>query len=267
MAFWVAAIAILIGAGMLRGAAPPAYSALLWGTLSTIGVVGLTIAFLRGERRGRDSVGLRCSSGSLPRFGAGAVIGLVLYALQIAIVGSIAGPLHLVPADTHSRAIALAVTTYMALATMEEVAFRGYPLRRLEERFGVLPAIAIGAIAFGILHLIYGWPPWMALAGATSGGVLFGAAALATRGLAVPVGLHASWNVAGWAVGEKNGAGVWRIVSSGDPERVTRVGNWTYLLVMAIGTAAFALFARYRRRSVIRSENPGGADAVPPGAP
>jgi len=253
MAFWVAAIAILVGAGMLRGAAPPAYSALLWGTLSTIGVLGLTIAVLRREQRGVDSAGLRFSSRSLLLFGTGAVLGLALYALQFAIIGSVAGPLRLVAADTPAGAIALAVTTYVALAAMEEVAFRGYPLRRLEERFGGGPAIAIGAFAFGVLHLIYGWPPWMALVGAASGGVLFGAAALATRGLAVPIGLHAAWNVSGWAVGEKDGMGVWRIVSSGDPEYVTRVGNWTYLLMMAIGTAAFAWFARYRRR---RSPSP-----------
>ncbi len=264
MAFWVAAIAIFVGTGMLRGAAPPRYGALLWGTLSTIGVVGLTTVFLRREKRGTDSAGMRFSSGSLPRFGTGAVLGLVLYALQIAVIGSIAGPLRLVPTGTHAGAIALAVTTYVALATMEEVGFCGYPLRRLEERFGVLPGIATSAIAFGILHLIYGWSAWMALAGATSGGMLFGAAALATRGLAVPVGLHASWNVASWTVGEKDGAGVWRIVRSGDPELVTRVGNWTYLLMMAIGTAAFALYARYRRRRVIRYATRWGADAVPP---
>jgi membrane protease YdiL (CAAX protease family) len=267
-AFWIAAIGIFMGAGMLRAAAPPAYSALAWGALGTIGVVALTIAFLRRERRGADSAGLRLTAGSLPRFLAGAFLGVALYALQVALVAMITGSLRLAPTGRTAGAIALAVAIYVALAAMEEVAFRGYPLRRLEERFGAPAAIAIGAMAFGILHLIYGWPPWMALVGATGGGVLFGAAALATRGLAVPIGLHSAWNVGSWAVGEKDGAGIWRIVASGaDSARVSQVGTLSYLLVMAVGTAGFVWFARYRRRQVLSAAAIGGERSVPPAAP
>jgi membrane protease YdiL (CAAX protease family) len=264
-AFWVAAIAIFMGAGMLRAAAPPEYSALAWGVLSTIGVVALTFAFLRREKRGLDSAGLRFTSASLPRFVAGAGIGVALYALQVALIAMITGSLRLAATGRTAGAIALAVATYVALAAMEEVAFRGYPLRRLEERFGPPAAIAIGAMAFGILHLTYGWPPWMALVGATGGGVLFGAAALATRGLAIPMGLHAAWNVGSWAVGEKDGAGIWRIVASGADARISQVGNLTYLLVMAVGTAGFVWFARSRRR--VSTAAIEGASSVPPAAP
>lgn len=54
-----------------------------------------------------------------------------------------------------------------------------------------------------------------ALFGAFVGSILFGMAALTTRGLAVPIGVHAAWNFGEWIVGEKEIPGLWKPVIPG----------------------------------------------------
>lgn len=228
-------VAIMLSAGLLSGFAPPALRPLAWGLVGSGGLVALSLAFLRREGRDTRSAGLHVDRGSAARLAAGAAIGFVLYGLYLLLIAVLAGGAIEKGAGASARPLALAVATYAALACMEELGFRGYALRRLEERFGRFAALVLGALAFGLLHLAYGWPVMAAMVGAASGALLFGMAALVTRGLAVPIGLHAAWNLGGWSVGEKDGAGIWRLVV---PEQGAAV-TFSYLSVMALGIFGF----------------------------
>jgi membrane protease YdiL (CAAX protease family) len=239
--FWVCTLAILLGVGMLRFLVPAPVRALAWGLASSLAIAALTWAYLQWEGRDAGSVGLRLQRGSWPRFVLGIAMGLALYAVYLALVTIVTGSVRLVPAaGVDARATALAIATYLALSSMEELGFRGYPLRRLEERIGRLSALGIGAVAFGLLHLAYGWSLSTAMVGAVAGGFLFGMAALVSRGLALPIGLHAAWNIAGWAVGEKGGTGIWRLVAEDQavPYAAT-AGALGFVGVMASAAIAF----------------------------
>lgn len=189
--FWAGYLLILLGAGMLGG------SPLVWGSVSSAGVLLLTMLFLRLERRGAAEIGLAPDRGSAARFLLGTLFGLALFAAHLLVIRVFAGPIGFARADGHGWS---GIATFLALSCMEELGYRGYPLRTLEARLGRWPAQLIVAVVFTLNHLLYGWTLPKA-AGVLPPALLFGAVALRSRGLAMPIALHAAWNVADWASG------------------------------------------------------------------
>lgn len=92
-------------------------------------------------------------------------------------------------------------------AVTEEIVFRGVLFRIVEERLGSWLALAISAVLFGLVHLAgssqagAGAELWGAIAIALQGGLLLGAAYLATRSLWLPIGVHFAWNAVEAAFG------------------------------------------------------------------
>jgi hypothetical protein len=86
-------------------------------------------------------------------------------------------------------------------AATEEVVFRGIIFRIAEERFGTWAALAISAVLFGLVHLAgsteagAGAEIWGGISIALQGGLLLGAAYVATRSLWLPIGVHFAWNL------------------------------------------------------------------------
>lgn len=245
--FWVGYLALLFVAGMVKGMLPSSVGQLAWGTLGAGTVLLLTLAMLHREGRGTASIGLRLTGGSLPRLGAGFALGAALYALHLGLIGATTSLRLERNPEAGATAIVIAVLGYLALSAMEELGFRGYPLRTLVPVLGHWRAQLLVAAVFAANHLLYGWSLSSVLLGVTAGGLLFGAAATASGGLAVPIGIHAAWNTMGWMVGEKGNDGMWRLaVAPGDSAHVTAVATVTYLVVMLGATAV--CWAAYRRR-------------------
>jgi hypothetical protein len=125
------------------------------------------------------------------------------------------------------------------------VAFRknwllGYPLRSLNYVIGPWSAQLIIALIFVTEHVVGGmtWPE--AILGPGLGALLFGLAALKTKGLALPIGLHSAWNFVQWLLGFKNGTGWYKVVvEKGNEAKVELVGGISYLLVMGMAIIAF----------------------------
>lgn len=246
--FWAGYMVILRVGGVVQGMAPPPVRSLAWGAASAAGVLGLTLVLARNEGRSADSVGVRPSRGTAGRLLVGAAIGAGLYGLQLGIASALAGPISLEPTPgAGASAVVLGAATFLALSSMEELGFRGYALRSLHARFGLWPALATTTLAFGLSHVAFGWSLPAILLGVVPGGLLFGMSAVATRGLAVPIGLHAAWNWADWAVGRKDTPGLWTMVVD-EPVRgqMATAGAFGYLAAMAVGIAGFWAWSRRR---------------------
>jgi hypothetical protein len=143
----------------------------------------------------------------------------------------------------------VALLTYFTLACREELAFHGYALRRLEWSFGLWIAQFIIALIFAIEHVLGGVTWVHAFSGALVGSLLFGMAALATRGLAVPIGMHTAWNFGQWALGGKDSSGIWQIVP--EPAFAGRFElniSLSYIIIFLFATAVFWIF--YRKRNL-----------------
>jgi membrane protease YdiL (CAAX protease family) len=219
---------------------------LFLGGVTSIATFALTILFVRWERLRLADVGARASAGSLVRLALGLLIGAVIITTWAGI-SLAAGQVHWVRAnDVDARSIAIAPLAYLSLACREELAFRGYPLRLMNRRFGLWPAQIFIALMFALEHKLAG-ASWIdAFLGSGIGSLLFGMAAIATQGLAVPIGVHAAWNLGHWALGLKGTPGLWRVVV--DPHHQQ---GWSFAGIIIYDavmlSAAFGFWMWHRR--------------------
>lgn len=79
----------------------------------------------------------------------------------------------------------------------EEVLFRGFPLQRLHETFGPIPAVLATSLVFGWMHSDNLSFTWLAFTNTVLWGAVFACAWLKSGDLWLPIGLHTGWN---WAL-------------------------------------------------------------------
>jgi membrane protease YdiL (CAAX protease family) len=249
--FWVGYVAIFFVVGSSKGIVPAAWQDLYSGVLGSVALVGFTYPFVRHERGRLHAAGIGFDRGSVGRLVVGLLLGVAIYAGIALLVALISGPITFAPAAEAPEwgGAAVVVASFLSLSALEEVGFRGHPLRALEDPLGPVVAQVVVAVAFGGSHLLYGWPASAVLLGVIPSGLLFGAAAKASPGLAFPIGVHAALNLAAWSVGSKETPGPWTIVlADGTAERVAAVAPWISFGVTLVTAALLA----WRRESVMK---------------
>lgn len=245
--FWfvtMAALAAIVPSAAVAGE----HSSLVIGAVAAFATFCLTGLFVRWEGKSLADFGFTLEAASLARFAGGFLFGLLLVGLHTAIMAA-GGAIRWTNAPSVQPQYALLVClTFLLLSLREELAFRGYPLRKLASDLNPWAAQLIVAVLFAIEHAIGGATWTNAILGAGMGSLVFGMAALATRGLALPIGLHAAWNIGDWARGGKAEAGYWRsVVEPGSEQMANIIGMSSYVAVMAL--AFLALWA-WQRRSI-----------------
>ncbi|GAA3570760.1 type II CAAX endopeptidase family protein [Nonomuraea rosea] len=84
-----------------------------------------------------------------------------------------------------------------SVAVTEELLFRGFLFRVIEERCGTVVTLVVSSVLFGATHLVNGNATlWGTLSIALTGGTMLAAAYVVTRSLWLPIGLHFAWNFA-----------------------------------------------------------------------
>jgi len=218
-----------------------------------LGTLLLTVQFVRWEGVGLADAGVKLVGGSLGRFAVafGAGLGLPLLRAGLVMMGT-GLRYERVQGFTLTEAL-FSLATYVALASREELAFRGYPLQMLNRRFDAWAAMTVIALLFAAEHALGGWTWWQALFGSGVGALLFGAAALRTRGLAVPIGLHAAWNFGDSMLGGKATPGFWKpVVDANAIERVETAQWAIYGVVIIVATAAIWFWPREATKTAER---------------
>lgn len=260
--FWALYLGILYIASIPKGMAPSELRDLTWGLVSSAALLGLTWFLLKREGRLPQEVGIEATPRRGVELGVGLVIGLAIYALTMVVVHFVAEPLSLEPTENGSLFFTLlAVATYLALAVMEELGFRGYPLRTLVPAIGFWPAQIVVAVAFALSHRLFGWS-WETIGyGVLPNAFLFGLAATTSRGLAFPIGLHAALNLAAWSVNAKDLPGIWNLVI---PNIIgSQVGPVAVNASLAITLGAAALCWWVGRRATAPGSEPPPASDIP----
>ncbi|MEN6411039.1 MAG: type II CAAX endopeptidase family protein [Anaerolineaceae bacterium] len=100
--------------------------------------------------------------------------------------------------------MAQSLLLYICVGIYEEMLSRGYELRNLAEglnfkrlggaRGGLLLAYALSSIVFGMLHLGNANTTWVSTLNLVIAGLLMGLGFILTGNLAIPIGLHITWN-------------------------------------------------------------------------
>lgn len=254
--FVVGCAVVLIACGSLAKDMSTVAGMCLTGALASLLTFLLTLVFVRWDGLELRAVGAAWSRDTVWRVGCGFGIGLAIVAMEDAVVFA-GGHVHWVATRGNGLIgrLLLALATYFLLALREELAYHGYPLRRLDSAWGMWPALVSLAVMFGVEHHLGGWTWWSALTGPVAGAMLFGMAALATRGLAVPVGIHAAFNFGQWVMGQKETDGVLRpVVERGFAHRTEILGYSGFFVGIVLATACFWWWLKYRAQGRAGSE-------------
>lgn len=212
----------------------------------------LVVLFARWEKLPLKDIGLIADNGSLLRFLSGLGIGIIMVLIQMIIVINFAEVKFSLAQHNQPATIITSLILYFLLACREELAFRSYSLRSLAYSLRPSVALAIITIIFVIEHVIGGMSWKMSILGAGLGGILFGLAALKTKGLALPLGLHFSWNFTQWLLGFKNNTGVWReIVEKGHESQADNIAVVGFSFAMSISIVGILLFYRKKKNEVV----------------
>lgn len=238
--FFVACATLLAAVGPFDRIIPGLPAGLLTGVVTSVGTLLLTVVFVRWEKMRLADVGAAIGKQSVSRFAVGFGLGLLLVAMHVSIEAIVGRVRWIRSESVGPGTIAMMLATYILLACREELAFRGYPLRRLNSVYGLWISQIVVSIVFALEH-VAGGSSWMqAFLGAGIGSLLFGMAALATRGLAVPIGLHAAWNFGDWLHGGKGSGSLWRpIISDAYQNSADRAAMAGYIIIMIVATVAF----------------------------
>ena len=255
--FFLGCAAMLAVISPLIPRLPGAWPLVILGTVTSLGAFALTVLFVLWEVLRLEDVGAAPGRRSVRRFPFGFLVGLLLVALSVAIQ-TVVGHLRWVrtPGSGFDSTL-VTLIGFVTLSCREELGFRGYPLRRLQRLFGIWGAQIIVALVFALEHWVGGWPLPRAVLGAGVGSLVFGMAAIATRGLALPIGLHAAWNFGDSMIGQNYSAGLWKaVVEEGQAARFQSLINISYLVAMGLAMLAFWLWHRRMNRTHFEAQIP-----------
>ena len=243
--FWLCCMIVLASVAPLVKSLPRLPSLILLSSIAAVATFLLTRLFVRKERLGLEDVGAAPRKTSFRLVLLAFVAGLVLPLLQASIV-MLGGHVRLVISPAVSPApVLLTLVLYFIAACREELAFRGYPLRSLDNAIGPWAAQLIVATIFAIEHFI-GNHSWLyGFWGPAIGSLYYGIAALRTKGLAIPIGLHVAWNFGQWIIGFKGEPGIWQvIVDKGYEASVQKTEITSYFLVTVLAIAAIYIYPK-----------------------
>jgi uncharacterized protein len=205
-------------------------------------------------------------------FGFGLALGAVLM-LFIFVVELAAGWLTVTGTRDPSRtgldflpAIALALITFICVGFEEEMLSRGYQLRNMAEglnwrwwnpKVALILGWVLSSSIFGLLHLANPNSSAISTILLIVAGLFLGLGFVLTKELAIPIGLHITWNffegnVFGFAVSGLTGMPTFIAIRQGGPDLVTGgvfgpEAGIMGLVAIALGSALIWLWVRWTR--------------------
>lgn len=156
-------------------------------------------------------------------------------------------------ADWHGFSLTLGEVALGATwAVLEEVAFRGLILRYTELKLGSWPAIVLSAVLFGLWHLQNPDMTALSIVELSVIGLALGAAYVLTRRLWMPIGLHATYNIAisllfpSWST-----IPLLHFAANGSPYFVTQTGQMIVWLAGSCVVAGLLVGLVFVRRAAV----------------
>ncbi|MGN6396577.1 MAG: lysostaphin resistance A-like protein [Mucilaginibacter sp.] len=249
--FYILSTILFIAATALTANVAPGLKDHLSVSLGIISALLLIVLFSRIENIKLKDTGVLPGRTSTPRFFCGYLIGLTMAFGQAFIVTGF-GHVHL-ELNPHLSIIQILsfFILYVLVALREELVFRSYALTSLKKSLGPAVGLSIITVIFIIEHVASGMPLVTAIIGSGAGGFLFGYAALKTKGLALPLGLHSSWNFGQWMLGFKDRPGIWQAITDKlFTAHAQHTGMAAFAFVMLISIAGIHFYYKQSRKKI-----------------
>ena len=220
------------------------------------GIYGTIIAFIlvcimaKAEDENKSELGMSWQSGTLIRFVKGLLIGLVIACLMIFILTASTEYSIVSNSEVNINKAILGLLGFIPLALMEEIIFRGYPFMKLKKVFGLRITQVVMAILFAYYHDRTGATLHLQLMGPGIWALIYGIAAVWSKGIALPTGIHAAANMVLALVGTKHeDYALWNlevgpeIIESAEP-KIMFVNYAMALALLVIGIASTEWWCR-----------------------
>jgi len=202
--FCVAFTGLLVIFSFAKGFIPNEFERLAHGIIGTLAAFLTTVLFLRFDRKQFSDIGLTFERTTIVKFFAGIIAGVVIMGLLAAGVIYFSRVTIKVNPESNVWHFLLVTFPLIPLAFMEELGFRAYPLQILKDKIGIRPSIIITSILFALYHIVNGWTIASVFLGPAVWGLVFGLAAIYSKGIAMPTGIHYAANLTTSAFGAKN---------------------------------------------------------------
>jgi membrane protease YdiL (CAAX protease family) len=225
----------------------------LFGGLVSAALLAVTWISLRSEGAGLGALGLLSTRRRIAEFGAGLLAAATVFAgVALARALFVGAEWSLDPAEG-LRAAVIGLPIALLMLLPEELLFRGYGLRKAVDLWGAPAALVLSSAAFGAYHVIgsgyWGIGAVFLFAMPALGGLVFGYAALRSRGLALPTGLHlgGNWvNASVLGLGVPEGTALWRASLTEDQVAFLTAPDLIPRLPYIVGVLALGLLVSYR---------------------
>lgn len=231
------------------------------------GIIGIlaafltTVLFLKFERTQFSGIGLTFERTTIVKFFAGVLAGVVIMGLLATGVMYFTNVEIKVNPRSNFMNFLLMTLPLIPLALMEELGFRAYPLQILKDKIGIRLSIIITSILFALYHIANGWTIASSFYGPAVWGLVFGLAAIYSKGIAMPTGIHYAANLTTSAFGMANNTvSIWIIKQANT--RATRYGGIDWVTIFpALTLLIFAIICMelYMRRKMLQVSFKRGA--------
>jgi membrane protease YdiL (CAAX protease family) len=216
--------------------------------VSSLLTLTLIVLFTKWEKVTLPEVGIAFQRQSTLRFLSGFGVGIVMVAVQAIITAGFAEVSFVLSPDVSIITIAPSLILYLLVALREELVFRSYSIRSLANSISPIVALITITIIFILEHVMAGVSWKMSVIGSGFGGILFGVAALKTKGIALPLGIHSAWNFTQWMLGFKNDTGIWReVVKSGHESAAENIALSGFVIAMSLAIVSLLVFYQKKK--------------------
>ena len=248
--FCIVFTALLVVFSFAKSFIPNNFERLAHGTIGTLAAFLATVLFLKFDRKRFSDIGLTFQRKTITKFFTGVVVGIGIMGLlatsviYFTNVGIVANP------RSNFLNFFLMTLPLIPLAFMEELGFRAYPLEILKDKTGIRLSIFITSILFALYHIVNGWTIASSFYGPGVWGLVFGLAAIYSKGIAMPTGIHYAANLTTSAFGGANNTvSIWTVKQSDSATAKHGGIDWTTILpALALLVFAIICIELYMRR-------------------
>jgi membrane protease YdiL (CAAX protease family) len=226
------------------------------GILGTIGAIITVIIFLRIEKKTFKDYGLIWEKTSLKKFGLGLSLGIALAVAMMLSQILYSGLVITFNNDVNLVSFLPWSLAFIPLAFMEEIAFRSYPLIRLNKAFGLRQTQVILAILFAVYHMLMMWSPEASFLGPGIWALVYALTAVASNGIALPTGLHFGLNFVQSVLGGQKGIEpIWNLdypqgISESSIAANETFGIGLHFSLLVLSVLATEMYIRSKRATI-----------------
>lgn len=241
---------LLVFFSLAKGFIPHNYERLAHGIIGTLAAFLATVLFLKFDRQQFSDIGLQFDRKTIVKFFAGVVTGVVIMGcLAMCAIYFYHAEIEVNP-GSNIYIFFLMTLPLILLAFMEELGFRAYSLQILQDKIGIRLSLIVTSVLFALYHIANGWTIASSFYGPAVWGLVFGLAAVYSKGIAMPTGIHYAANLTTAALGANNNpASLWTVKLPANATTKYEGIDWaTILPALALLVLAIICIEVYKRR-------------------